>query len=42
MDCDASRAAGVKFAFAFYGFGNTNDFDYCISKLTDLISVVEI
>lgn len=42
MDCDASRAAGVRFAFASYGFGNTNDFDYCISKLTDLISVVEI
>ena len=42
MDCDASRASGVKFAFASYGFGKVNDFDYQISKLTDLISIVGI
>lgn len=41
MDCDAARSAGVKFAFASYGFGDAKDFDYRIHKLTDLIAVIE-
>ena len=42
LDCDASRAAGVKFAFASYGFGSAYDFDYRINNLTDLISIVGV
>lgn len=42
LDCDASREAGVKFAFASYGFGSAYDFDYRINNLTDLISIVGV
>ena len=35
-DCDASRAAGIPFVWASYGFGQPNTYTYKIQSLSQL------
>lgn len=39
-DCDSARAAGVMFAFAAYGFGSADSFDFKLNKLSELCELL--
>ena len=38
-DCDAASYAGVPFVYADYGFGDVKNYQYRISKFTELLSL---
>lgn len=40
-DRDSARAAGVKFAFASYGFGSVDDFDFQLNRLSELCDILK-
>ena len=40
-DCDAAKLANIPFAFASYGFGEVNSYDYIIEKITDVFKLLD-
>lgn len=40
-DRDSARAAGVKFAFASYGFGSVDGFDFKLNTLSELCEILK-
>lgn len=40
-DCDSARDAGVKFAFAAYGFGSADHFDFKLNTLYELTDILK-
>ncbi len=40
-DCDSAYAAGAKFAFAAYGFGNADRFDCKLNTLSELVEILK-
>lgn len=40
-DRDSARAAGVKFAFASYGFGDVDGFDFKLNSLSELCEILK-
>ena len=41
-DCDGAAIAGIPFVFAEYGFGNVKEYNYKISKFSDIINVAKL
>lgn len=39
-DCDAARANGLTAVYASYGFGQADDYDMVIKKITDLTQIL--
>jgi phosphoglycolate phosphatase len=39
-DCDAARANGLTAVYASYGFGEANDYDIEIRKITELTQIL--
>lgn len=40
-DRDSARAAGVRFAFASYGFGSVSEFDFKLRRLSELCEILK-
>ncbi|MBD5384511.1 MAG: HAD family hydrolase [Ruminococcaceae bacterium] len=40
-DCDSAYAAGARFAFAAYGFGTADRYDYKLNRLSELVEILK-
>ena len=40
VDAESAKAAGIPFVYARYGFGNTEEYDYCIDNFEELLALL--